>query len=58
MARIVGVVLLLAGLSGFALARICVAGTCPAPEIDPGMGGSALALLAGGLMMIWSRRKK
>ena len=58
MARMLGVMLLLIGASGLALGRICASGTCPAPEIDPGMGGSALALLGGGLLMIRGIRKK
>jgi hypothetical protein len=28
------------------------------PEIDPGMGGSAIALLSGALIMIRGRRKR
>jgi hypothetical protein len=30
----------------------------PTPEIDPGMGGSAIALLSGALIMIRGRRKR
>ena len=58
MERMLGLVLLLTGVSRLALGRICASGNCLAPEIDPGMGGSALALLAGGLLMIWSNRKQ
>jgi hypothetical protein len=44
--------LLIVGVSGFALA------TPPAPEIDPGTAGNALALLAGALLVIRGYRKK
>jgi hypothetical protein len=32
-------------------------GPAPVPEIDPGTGVSALALLSGGLLLLRSRRK-
>jgi hypothetical protein len=35
-----------------------VAAAVPAPEIDPASGGSALALIASGLVLLRSRRKK
>jgi hypothetical protein len=49
--RIFAVVLLGIGASMAAMAG-------PAPEIDPASGGSALALLAGTLLVIRSRRNK
>lgn len=56
--RFVSGFLLLLGLSGVALARICPEGNCAVPEMDPGLAGSGLALLAGGVLMILSRRRK
>jgi hypothetical protein len=49
-------------LSGIALVAIGVAGAClaqvaPTPEIDPATGANALALVAGALLVIRSRRK-
>jgi hypothetical protein len=39
-------------------ASAAFAGVAPAaPEIDPGVGISALALLSGGLLLLRSRRK-
>jgi hypothetical protein len=51
MAKYVGVVLLLIGSASVALAT-------PVPEIDPGSGMSALALLSGALLVIRARRNK
>ncbi len=48
--KLVGMILLVVGMSGVALAGV--------PEIDPGSGVSALALLSGALLVIKSRRKK
>ena len=53
-----GLLLLLVGLSGVALARVCPEGNCSVPELDPSLAGSSLALLAGGVLMILSRRRK
>jgi hypothetical protein len=50
--KVLGIALLFVGISGLALA---ITG---APEIDPGSAGSAVALLAGALLMIRGRRKK
>ena len=47
-------------LSGIALVAIGVSGACLAqtvPEIDPATGANALALVAGALLVIRSRRK-
>jgi hypothetical protein len=44
-------VLLGIGVSALAMAS-------PVPEIDPGTGINAIALLGGGLLLIRSRRKK
>ena len=49
----VGIVVLLVGLSTFALA-----GGGIAPEISPASGVSALALVSGALLVIRGRRKK
>ena len=53
-----GLLLLFIGVSGVALARVCPDGNCSVPELDPGLAGSSLALLAGGVLMILSRRRK
>jgi LPXTG-motif cell wall-anchored protein len=42
----------------FAAALSCLAGGVAAPEIDPTSAGAAVALLAGGLLVIRYRRKK
>ena len=55
---VLGLMLLLVGVSGVALARMCPEGNCGVPEMDGGMAGSSLALLAGGVLMILSRRRK
>lgn len=47
-------------VSGIALIGIGLAGSCFAtaiPEIDPATGANALALVAGALLVIRSRRK-
>lgn len=48
-------------VSGIALVAIGMAAACMAqartPEIDPATGANALALVAGALMVIRSRRK-
>ncbi len=46
-------------VAGIALVGIGVAGSCLAavPEIDPATGANALALVAGALMIMRSRRK-
>ena len=58
MTAALGMLLLLIGVSGVALARICPYGNCSVPELDPGLAGSGIALLAGGVLMILSRRRK
>jgi hypothetical protein len=50
--KIAGMVLLLMGISGFAIAGTSV------PEIDAATGVGALALLSGGLLVIRGRRKQ
>ncbi len=40
-----------------ATAAMAAIGPPPTPEIDPGMAGSAIALLSGALIMIRGRRK-
>lgn len=50
MTKIAGRVLLLIGASGLLLAT-------PVPEIDPGSGSMALALLAGALLVVRGRKK-
>jgi hypothetical protein len=53
MKKLLGFTLLIVGASGFAFA-----GFPPTPEIDPSSAGAAVALLAGGLLVIQYRRKK
>jgi len=54
MRNLFGFALLLVGASGLA-----IAGLIPTtPEIDPSSAGAAVALLAGGLLVIRYRRKK
>jgi hypothetical protein len=48
--KISGLALLIAGISGSAMALAT-------PEIDPGMGINALALLGGLALVVRSRRK-
>ena len=50
--KIVGMILLVAGMSGAAM------GLSVVPEIDAGSGIGALTLLSGALLVIKSRRKK
>ena len=52
MLKLIALVLFLIGSSAVAMARPAV------PEIDPAAGSSALALIAGGLLILRSRRKK
>ena len=49
--KIIGMMFLLAGMSGAAMAT-------SVPEIDAGSSISALTLLSGALLVIKSRRKK
>jgi hypothetical protein len=51
--KLLGMALMFVAFSSFANAILT-----PAPEIDPGSAGSALALLSGALLVIRSRRKK
>ena len=50
--KLLGMALMFVAFASFANAVI------PAPEVDPGSAGSALALLSGALLVIRSRRKK
>jgi LPXTG-motif cell wall-anchored protein len=52
MKRVIGALLLVAGIAGHAFA-----GT-GAPEIDPASGIAALGLLSGGLLVLRARKKK
>jgi hypothetical protein len=45
-------------LVGIALSSVCLAAETVAPEIDPASGANAVALLAGALLLIRSRRRK
>lgn len=49
--KIAGMMLLLIGVSGIALAA-------PVPEISAGAAGNAMALLAGAVLVIRGRRRK
>jgi hypothetical protein len=51
--KFLGIMLLLAGVSSFAMA-----GAAAAPEISPASGVGALALLSGGLLVIRGRSRK
>jgi hypothetical protein len=52
MTRMIGMMLLLIGVSGLAIAQP------RAPEIDANSAASALALLSGALLVVRGRRKK
>ena len=54
MKRIAAVAMLLAGAAAFAMAQ----STAGVPEIDPGTGMNAIALLAGAALVIRARFKK
>ncbi len=51
MQKTLGTLLLLLGVSACCFAQL------QTPEIDPSMGGSAIALVAGALLVIRSRKK-
>ncbi len=51
MFKTAGALLILAGVSSFAMANVTV------PEIGAGSAGSALALLSGAILMIRGRKK-
>jgi hypothetical protein len=53
MKKLLGFTLLIAGA-----AVLAIAGGNPSPEIDPSSAGAAVALLAGGLLVIRYRGKK
>ena len=53
MTKIVGMMLLMAGIAGFAMADAVIA-----PEISAGSAGSALALLSGAALVIRGRKRK
>ena len=48
--KLLGMMLLVVGMSGTAIGA-------PVPEIDPGSGLSAVALLSGALLVIRGRRR-
>jgi hypothetical protein len=52
MVKAAGMLMILVGLSGFALADVVVA-----PEISVGSASSALALISGAILMIRGRKK-
>jgi len=52
MTKIIGMTLLLIGVSGLAMAQ-----GVAAPEIDPSSGASALVLLSGALLVLRGRKK-
>jgi hypothetical protein len=54
MTKIASYALILMGTTGFAFAGI----NPIVPEIDPGMGIAALALLSGSLLVLRARRNK
>ena len=52
MTKFLGIILLLIGAAGSAMAGVT------APEIDPASGVAALALLSGGVLVLRGRCKK
>jgi len=52
MQKIVGMMILIAGASQFAMAS-----TAPVPEIGVGSASSALALISGAMLVLRGRRK-
>jgi hypothetical protein len=52
MQKALGMALLIVGASS-----VLMAGTVTVPEIDASTGASALAILAGGILVLRSRRK-
>lgn len=53
MQKVLGLALIMAGASSALLA-----GAIAVPEIDASTGASALAILAGGILVLRARRKK
>jgi hypothetical protein len=51
--KLVGVVLLVMGMAGFASALNAIA-----PEVSPASAGSAIVLIAGAVLVMRGRRKK
>jgi hypothetical protein len=51
--KVLGMMVLLVAVAGLAVAQ-----TAPAPEIDPGSAGTAIALLSGALLVARARQKK
>ena len=51
--KLIGSVLLLIGMGGAAFAQVA-----PVPEISPVPAGSAVALIAGAVLVMRGRRKK
>jgi len=49
--RTAGLILLLVGAAGYGFAAITV------PEIDASTGTAAIALLSGGMVVLWGRRR-
>jgi len=50
--RVTGLLLLLLGVTGYAFA-----GIGPTPEIDGASAVAAVALLSGGMIVLWGRRR-
>ena len=53
MQKVLGIALLIVGASS-----VLMAGTYVVPEIDASTGASALAIVAGGILVLRARRKK
>jgi hypothetical protein len=51
--KVLGIILLFVAVAGFTIAQ-----PAPAPEIDPGSAGTAVALLSGALLVARARQKK
>jgi hypothetical protein len=56
--KLLGIVLLVVGMSGVALAGAGPWAPAAVPEIDPGSVVRAVALLSGGLLLVKIRRRK
>lgn len=55
MVRVIGMAISLASVAGIAFAGVVIVRV---PEIDASSGAAAIGLIAGGLLILRSRRKK
>jgi hypothetical protein len=54
MARLIGLIILLVGVAGYALAGA----SSQSPEIDASSGVAAVVLLSGGVLVLRTRRRR